>query len=109
MASDYGDEAGGKLLDWMLRIGQEAGAEARARSARELSERLAGIRGTIAGGRAEEVAADVCSQINVDTFGGRFSTLHAKTCRPSPIKPNLIVATSSIQKGRKDNDQHVRR
>lgn len=51
----------------------------------------------------------VCSQINVDTFGGRFSTLHAKTCRPSPIKPNLIVATSSIQKGRKDNDQHVRR
>ena len=54
-------------------------------------------------------AAGVCSQINVDTFGGRFSTLHAKTCRPSPIKPNLIVATSSIQKGRKDNDQHVRR
>lgn len=52
MASDYGDEAGGKLLDWMLRIGQEAGAEAMARSARELSERLAGIRGTIAGGRA---------------------------------------------------------
>lgn len=49
MASDYGDEAGGKLLDWMLRIGQEAGAEAMARSARELSERLAGIRGTIAG------------------------------------------------------------
>ena len=31
MASDYGDEAGGKLLDWMLRIGQEAGAEAMAR------------------------------------------------------------------------------
>ena len=47
MASDYGDEAGGKLLDWMLRIGQEAGAEAMARSARELSERLAGIRGWI--------------------------------------------------------------
>ena len=58
MASDYGDEAGGKLLDWMLRIGQEAGAEAMARSARELSERLAGIRGTIAGGRAEPIAAD---------------------------------------------------
>ena len=54
----YGDEAGGKLLDWMLRIGQEAGAEAMARSARELSERLAGIRGTIAGGRAEAIAAD---------------------------------------------------
>lgn len=58
MASDYGDEAGGKLLDWMLRIGQEAGAEAMERSARELSERLAGIRGTIAGGRAEAIAAE---------------------------------------------------
>lgn len=58
MASDYGDEAGGKLLDWMLRIGQEAGAEAMGRSARELSERLAGIRGTIAGGNAEAIAAD---------------------------------------------------
>lgn len=58
MASDYGDEAGGKLLDWMLRIGQEAGAEAMARSARELSERLAGIRGTIDGGHAEAIAAD---------------------------------------------------
>ena len=34
MASDYGDEAGGKLLDWMLRIGQEAGAEARPLTAR---------------------------------------------------------------------------
>ena len=58
MASDYGDEAGGKLLDWMLRIGQEVGAEAMERSARELSERLAGIRGTIAGGRAEAIAAE---------------------------------------------------
>lgn len=58
MASDYGDEAGGKLLDWMLRIGQEAGAEAMARSARELSERLAGIRGTIAGGRAGAIEAE---------------------------------------------------
>ena len=38
MASDYGDEAGGKLLDWMLRIGQEAGAEAMERSARKLSD-----------------------------------------------------------------------
>ena len=58
MASDYGDEAGGKLLDWMLRIGQEAGAEAMERSARKLSERLAGIRGTLAGGRAEAIAAE---------------------------------------------------
>lgn len=44
MASDYGDEAGGKLLDWMLRIGQEAGAEAMARSARELSDVSANLK-----------------------------------------------------------------
>ena len=25
MASDFGDEAGGELYDWMLRIGQDAG------------------------------------------------------------------------------------
>ena len=58
MAEDFGDYSGEKLFDWMLRIGQEAGAEAMARSARELSERLAGIRGTIAGGRAEAIEAE---------------------------------------------------
>lgn len=36
MPSDYGDEAGGKLLDWMMRIGQEAGEAAMARSAESL-------------------------------------------------------------------------
>lgn len=28
MASDYGDEAGEKLFDWMMRVGQDAGTQA---------------------------------------------------------------------------------
>ena len=51
----------------------------------------------------------VCSQISVDTFGSRFSTLNAKTCRPPSKVPNLIDASVSTQKGRKGNDQHVHR
>lgn len=51
----------------------------------------------------------VCSQISVDTFGSRFSTLNAKTCRPPSNVPNLIDASVSTQKGRKGNDQHVHR
>ena len=83
MASDYGDEAGGKLLDWMLRIGQEAGAEAMARSARELSERLAGIRGTISGGRAEAIAAEVgighvLSEVRPDEKAAAIERLRAQ-------------------------------
>ena len=27
MATDFGDESGEKLFDWMLRVGQEAGQE----------------------------------------------------------------------------------
>ena len=33
MATDFGDESGEKLVDWMLRVGQEAGQEALAKSA----------------------------------------------------------------------------
>lgn len=51
----------------------------------------------------------VCSQISVDTFGSRFSTQNAKTCRPPSKVPNLIDASVSTQKGRKGNDQHVHR
>ena len=86
MASDYGDEAGGKLLDWMLRIGQEAGAEAMARSARELSERLAGIRGTIAGGRAEQVAAEgapTYAKLSLEELSGLPEYATSSPARPA--------------------------
>lgn len=36
MASDYGDEAGEKLFDWMLRMGQDASQDAIRASAERL-------------------------------------------------------------------------
>lgn len=44
MASDFGDEAGEKLFDWMLRIGQEAGENAMTNSAKRLKEALRSAR-----------------------------------------------------------------
>ena len=46
MATDFGDESGEKLFDWMLMVGQEAGQEALAKSAKGLAE---AIRSTCAG------------------------------------------------------------
>ena len=40
MATDFGDESGEKLFDWMLRVGQEAGQEALAKSAEGLAEAI---------------------------------------------------------------------
>ena len=40
MATDFGDESGEKLFDWMLRVGQEAGQEALAKSAKGLAEAI---------------------------------------------------------------------
>ena len=88
MASDYGDEAGGKLLDWMLRIGQEAGAEAMARSARELSERLACIRGTIAGGRAEAIAASGANPI--------IDPESAMAAIPAALRAGRVFSTEAL-------------
>ena len=36
MASDFGDEAGQELYDWMLRIGQDAGGKAMSDAAGKL-------------------------------------------------------------------------
>ena len=51
MASDFGDEAGGELYDWMLRIGQDAGEQAMRDAAGKLSSALRNMRG--GAGRAE--------------------------------------------------------
>ena len=37
MPSDFGDESGEKLFDWMLRLGQEAGQAAMTHSAARVS------------------------------------------------------------------------
>lgn len=40
MATDFGDESGEKLFDWMLRVAQEAGQEAIAKSAKNLANAI---------------------------------------------------------------------
>ena len=47
MASDYGDEAGERLIDWMLRIGQDSSQEAMANGAKRLKEAIHNIRGKV--------------------------------------------------------------
>lgn len=70
MPSDYGDEAGGRLLDWMLRIGQDAGSAAAARSAESLAEliRNARTRDTEPATRALEAASERYVKLNLSEF-----------------------------------------
>lgn len=44
MASDFGDEAGGELYEWMLRIGQDAGEQAMRDAAKRFSSALRNMR-----------------------------------------------------------------
>lgn len=53
MPSDYGDEAGEKLFDWMLKLGQEGGEALMVSSAKRLKEALRNAMGTIASSGAE--------------------------------------------------------
>lgn len=47
MASDFGDESGEKLFDWMLRMGQDAGQDAIRASAERLKGAIRNLRGQI--------------------------------------------------------------
>ena len=44
MHDDFGDDAGGTLVDWMMRVGQEAGAKAASDAADRLMEALRSFR-----------------------------------------------------------------
>lgn len=70
MPSDYGDEAGGRLLDWMLRIGQDAGSAAAARSAETLAEiiRNARTRDAEPAASALEAASERYVKLNLSEF-----------------------------------------
>ena len=59
MATDFGDESGEKLFDWMLRVGQEAGQEALAKSAEGLAE---AIKSTCATIEKSEGSGDVAAK-----------------------------------------------
>lgn len=47
MASDFGDEAGQELYDWMIRIGQDAGGKAMSDAAGKLAQALRNARSGI--------------------------------------------------------------
>ncbi|MBR0403950.1 MAG: hypothetical protein IJI68_01935, partial [Eggerthellaceae bacterium] len=47
MASDFGDEAGQELYDWMIRIGQDAGGKAMSDAAGRLAQALRNARSGI--------------------------------------------------------------
>lgn len=54
MPSDYGDDSGEKLVDWMLRIGQDAGEAAMAASAKRLADAFRSARGQLSEEEAPE-------------------------------------------------------
>ena len=49
MASDFGDESGEQLFDWMLRVGQDAGEDAMRKTASKLVSALKKTKGDIVG------------------------------------------------------------
>lgn len=71
MATDFGDESGEKLFDWMLRVGQEAGQEALAKSAKGLAEAVRNtcvdIEKTL-GAQRDEAEAPEWAKLNMREF-----------------------------------------
>lgn len=58
MASDFGDESGEKLIDWMMRVGEDAGKEAMLASADKLAEAFRRAREGLEEGIGKEVARE---------------------------------------------------
>ena len=65
MASDFGDEAGQELYDWMLRIGQDAGGKAMSDAAGRLAQALRNARSGI-GLEAETAEAELPEWAKLD-------------------------------------------
>lgn len=70
MASDFGDESGEKLFDWMLRMGQDASQEAIRASAEKLKNAIRNLRGSIAEPAQESASEDVreYARLNMSEF-----------------------------------------
>ena len=70
MASDYGDEAGEKLFDWMLRMGQDASQDAIRASAERLKSAIRNLRGQIDEPLVEAEREDVreYARLNLSEF-----------------------------------------
>lgn len=69
MASDFGDESGEKLFDWMLRMGQDAGQDAIKASAERLKKAISNLRGNI-DDASQEKASDTkeYARLNMQEF-----------------------------------------
>ena len=63
MPSDFGDESGEKLFDWMLRLGQEAGQAAMAHSAARVSMAFRNAVGEIGHGQSAAAGIERASEV----------------------------------------------
>ena len=76
MPSDFGDESGEKLFDWMLRLGQEAGQAAMAHSAARVSMAFRNAVGEIGHGQSAAAGIERASEatewakLNLHEFKG---------------------------------------
>ena len=83
MPSDFGDESGEKLFDWMLRLGQEAGQAAMAHSAARVSMAFRTAVGEIGHGQSAAAGIERASEatewakLNLHEFKGlpEFETI----------------------------------
>lgn len=83
MPSDFGDESGEKLFDWMLRLGQEAGQAAMAHSAARVSMAFRNAVGEIEHGQSAAAGIERASEatewakLNLHEFKGlpEFETI----------------------------------
>lgn len=83
MPSDFGDESGEKLFDWMLRLGQEAGQAAMAHSAARFSMAFRNAVGEIGHGQSAAAGIERASEatewakLNLHEFKGlpEFETI----------------------------------
>ena len=83
MPSDFGDESGEKLFDWMLRLGQEAGQAAMAHSAARVSMAFRNAVGEIGHGQSAAAGIERASEatewakLNLHEFKGlpEFETI----------------------------------
>lgn len=73
MATDFGDESGEKLFDWVLRIGQDASEQAMLASAERLKDALRNARGEIGGKGPEDAAGQPSEWAKLSM--GQFASL----------------------------------
>lgn len=96
MASDYGDEAGEKLFDWMLRMGQDASQDAIRAERREAQKAIRNLRGQIDEPLAEAEHESVrdYARLNLSEFEELPTTQAcARSSMPGSTLPRLSTTS----------------